>query len=70
MQNRSHEHQRLYGFRPMAAPRPYHGVKFETQLLAVRRSGLKDHVQESKPMTKAWGQALTNLMAFVPCLCA
>jgi hypothetical protein len=54
----------------MAAPRPYHGVKFETQLLTVRRSELKDYVWESKPMTKTWGQALTNLAAFVPCLCA
>src|SRR6267154_5882951 len=25
-------YQRLFGFRPMAAPRPYFGVKFETQL--------------------------------------
>ena len=35
-------YQRLFGFRPMAEPRPYHGVKFETQLLAVRRSELKE----------------------------
>jgi len=63
-------YQRLFGFRPMAAPRPYHGVKFETQLLAVRRSELKDYVREAKPMKKAWGQALTNLMACPPCLFA
>ena len=62
-------YQRLFGFRPMAAPRPYHGVKFETELLAVRRGELKDYVREAKPMRKAWGQALTNLMAFAPCLC-
>jgi hypothetical protein len=70
MQNRSGEHQRLYGFRPIAAPRPYRGVKFETQLLTVRRSELKDYVRAAKPMTKAWGEALTNLVAFAPCLCA
>jgi len=63
-------YQRLFGFRPMAGPRPYHGVKFETQLLAVRRSELKDYVREAKPMKKAWGQALTNLMACPPCLFA
>ena len=62
-------YQRLFGFRPMAAP-PYHGVKFETQLLAVRRSELKDYVREAKPMKKAWGQALTNLVACPPCLFA
>ena len=62
-------YQRLFGFRPMAEPRPYHGVKFETQLLAVRRSELKDYVREAPPMKKAWGHALANLMACPPSLC-
>jgi hypothetical protein len=62
-------YQRLFGFRPMAEPRPYHGVKFETQLLGVRRRELKDYVREAKPMRKAWGHALANLMACPPSLC-
>jgi hypothetical protein len=62
-------YQRVFGFRPMAEPRPYHGVKFETQLLAVRRDELKDHVREAKPMRDAWGQALTKLTEFPPCVC-
>ena len=52
----------------MAEPRPYHGVKFETRLLAVRRSELKERVREAKPMRLAWGLALTKLMASPPCL--
>ena len=39
----SEMYQRLFGFRP-GDPRPYHGVKFETQLLAVRRSELREFV--------------------------
>jgi Acetyltransferase (GNAT) domain len=62
-------YQRLFGFRPMAEPRQYHGVKFETQLLAVRRSELRNFVSQAKPMTKAWGFALANLMAGPPCMC-
>ena len=66
-------YQRLFGFRPMAEPRPYHGVKFETQLLGVRRSELRDLVGQAKPMTKAWNSALANLAlanlaASAPCL--
>jgi len=56
-------YQRLFGFRPMAEPRPYHGVKFETGLLAVRRSEIKDRVCEAKPMRLAWSTALTKLGA-------
>lgn len=63
-------YQRLFGFRPMAGPRPYHGVKFETQLLGVRRRELKDYVRQAKAMKKAWNHALGNLMACPPSLCA
>ena len=31
-------YERMFGFQPLAAPRPYFGVKFETQLLGVRRA--------------------------------
>jgi hypothetical protein len=61
-------YQRLFGFRQLAEPRPYHGVKFETALLAVRRSDLKERAREAKPMRLSWGLALTNLMASPPCL--
>lgn len=62
-------YQRLFGFRPMAEPRPYHGVKFETQLLGVRRGDLREHVREAKPMRTAWYNALANLLACPPSLC-
>jgi hypothetical protein len=55
-------YQRMFGFRPMAEPRPYFGVKFETQLLGVRRVELKDWVSEARPMRTAWETALTNLV--------
>ena len=71
-------YQRLFGFRPMAEPRPYHGVKFETQLLGVRRGELREFVGQTKPMKKAWNSALadltlaklapSNLAACAPCL--
>ena len=60
-------YQRLFGFRPMAEPRTYHGVKFETRLLAIRRSELKERVRKAKPLRSAWNLALTNLMASRPC---
>ena len=56
-------YQRQFGFRAMAEPRPYHGVKFETQLLAIRRGELKEYVREKTPMRKAWCDALANLGA-------
>ena len=54
-------YQRLFAFRPLAEPRPYHGVKFETQLLGVRRSELREFVRTAKPMKQAWQMALENL---------
>lgn len=51
----------LFKFRPMAAPRPYFGVNFETQLLGVRRSELAAHVQNIRPMRNAWTAALESL---------
>jgi hypothetical protein len=61
-------YQRRFGFRPIAEPRQYHGVKFATRLLAVRRSELKERVREAKPIRLAWGLALTKLMASPPSL--
>jgi len=56
-------YQRLFGFRPLAEPRPYFGVRFETQMLGVRRAELKDRVVEERPMWSAWQNALTNLVS-------
>ncbi len=61
-------YQRLFGFRPLAEPRPYHGVKFETSLLAVRRKELKERVRQTKPIRRAWSLALSRLAGSLPCL--
>jgi hypothetical protein len=55
-------YQRQFGFRVLAGPRPYHGVKFETQLLGVRREELRENVRGEKVMRDAWLNALTNLL--------
>lgn len=54
-------YQRLFGFRPLAEPRPYFGVRFETQMLGVRREELRTCVSSAKPMVTAWSQALRQL---------
>ena len=54
-------YQRMFGFEPLAAPRKYYGVNFETQLLGIRREALLRHVQGVKPMNTAWLQALAQL---------
>ena len=56
-------YQRMFGFRPLAAPRQYFGVKFETQLLGIRRHELRVHVKDHAPMTNAWSAALASLLA-------
>ena len=55
-------YQRLFGFRPLAEPRPYHGVKFETVMLGVRIDELRAHVEGASVMRKAWSAALTALV--------
>jgi len=59
-------YQRMFGFAPLADPRQYYGVKFETQLLGIRRTALQDYVRGAKPqnhqvMTTAWMEALVGL---------
>ena len=54
-------YQRLFGFRPLAAPRPYFGVKFETQMLGIRTEDLRSHVKGAASMQKAWAGALAEL---------
>ena len=53
-------YQRLFGFRPLAEPRKYFGVDFETQLLGIRREKLREHVRFVKPMMAAWDAALAE----------
>lgn len=50
-------YQRLYGFRPMAAPRQYFGVSFETELLGIRMRELREMADRVKWMAKAWDAA-------------
>lgn len=54
-------YQRMFGFRPLAAPRKYFGVSFETQLLGVRRDEIQKYVRDEEPMTAAWANALKYL---------
>jgi hypothetical protein len=54
-------YQRMFGFRPLSAPRQYYGVNFETQLLGVQRDEILTHVRNEKPMIEAWRDALAYL---------
>jgi len=56
-------YQRLFGFRPLAPARQYFGVKFQTQLLGIRRTELAEFVRGTRPMRQAWTDALSNLTA-------
>jgi hypothetical protein len=60
-------YQRLFGFRPLAEPRPYFGVKFDTQMLGVRRKELQSYVSQSKLIQTAWRNALSLLVHGPPC---
>lgn len=57
----------LFGFRPLAEPRQYFGVRFETQLLGIRREEIRLFVRDRAPMRNAWLQALLHLES-LPCL--
>jgi hypothetical protein len=54
-------YQRMFGFQPLAAPRQYFGVSFETQLLGIRVSELRHYVRDEKTMTSAWSKALAHV---------
>ena len=58
----THVYINLFGFRPMASPRKYFGVNFETQLLGIRRRELAEYVKNAKPMVHAWTSAFDSLM--------
>lgn len=50
-------YQRMFGFRPLAAPRQYFGVSFETELLGIRREEIRQVASEVRPMQRAWNEA-------------
>ena len=51
----------MFGFKPLAEPRRYFGVSFDTQLLGIRRKDLEAYVRNAKPLFTAWQQARTYL---------
>lgn len=54
-------YERMFGFRPLAEPRRYFGVAFETRLLGIRRADLRAFVATDRLMTRAWDEALSRL---------
>ncbi|MEO6760317.1 MAG: hypothetical protein ABIO24_12740 [Saprospiraceae bacterium] len=54
-------YQRLYGFRPMAAPRRYFGVSFETELLGIRLSEIRILAGRARWMATAWEAAKSGV---------
>lgn len=54
-------YQRLFGFRPLAEPRQYFGVSFQTQLLATRKADLHAYVRGIQPIEAAWLEARKRL---------
>ena len=50
-------YQRMFGFRPLAAPRQYFGVNFETELLGIRLEEIRTVASGVRSMAKAWSQA-------------
>ena len=59
----SETYQRLYGFRPLAEPRRYFGVSFETELLGIRLSEMKELAGRVKWMEKAWGDSRSTIFS-------
>jgi hypothetical protein len=59
-------YERLFGFRPLAGPRRYFGVAFDTRLLGVRPGELRAFVAGDRLMTAAWSEALDGLLQTMP----
>lgn len=62
----SHLYQRLFGFRPLAEPRPYFGVRFQSQMLGIRLETLWNYVSRAKFMQDAWSDAFAQLAQSCP----
>jgi len=56
----------MFGFKPLAPPRQYFGVKFEAQLLGMRREELRAYISGERPMMSAWSNAFANLIQSPP----
>jgi hypothetical protein len=54
-------YQRLYGFRPMAEPRKYFGVSFETELLGIRLEEIRERALRVAWMGRAWESARAQM---------
>ena len=50
-------YQRMFAFRPMAAPRRYFGVNFQTELLAVSLEQIRAVAGSVRSMASAWAEA-------------
>lgn len=59
----AHVYQKMFGFKPLAEPRRYFGVSFDTQLLGIRHSDLEVYVRNSRPLFAAWSSAREYLLA-------
>ncbi len=57
----SHVYKRLFGFRQLAGPRQYFGVRFQTELLGVRREDIREYAGRRNCMLRAWNEALEEL---------
>jgi len=58
--------RRIFGYRPIAAPRQYYGVAFQTQLLAVRRCDTHRHLRDGGALRDTWEDALAALGRSAP----
>ena len=54
-------YQRMFGFAPLAEARQYFGVRFQTQLLGIRRTALREIAGSRQLMAGAWAEALSQL---------
>jgi hypothetical protein len=50
-------YQRLFAFRPLAAPRQYFGVNFQTELLGVPLAEIRAVAAKVRSISKAWNEA-------------
>lgn len=56
-------YQRLFGFQPLAEPRQYFGVSFQTTLLALPLEKLRERAAAFKSMQGAWKEAMVSAAA-------
>ncbi len=59
-------YQRMFGFRPLAAPRQYFGVNFQTELLAISRDEIREKANHVRAMSRAWTEACMVVGSSIP----